>query len=63
MQKGGEIMDKYAENVALLYLLKSKDISSLTLEQLYELYADTAKKANEYAKTRKSENKPTFSFD
>jgi hypothetical protein len=56
-------MDKYAENVALLYLLKSKDISSLTLEQLYELYADTVKQAAKYAKTRKQDSKPTFSFD
>lgn len=55
-------MNNHAENVALLYLI-NQDTKSLTLEQLYELYAETVKQAEEYAKTRKPDGKKTFSFE
>ena len=56
-------MKKYAENVALLYLM-SQDTKSLSLAELYKLYADTVKQAEACAAQNEvGEKPPVFSFD
>ena len=56
-------MKKYAENVDLLYLI-NQDTKSLTLAELYKLYADTVKQVEDCAAQNEvGEKPPVFSFD
>jgi len=56
-------MDRFAEDVALLYLL-NQDTKGLSLAELCKLYAETVEQAKA-AKTeyQRSEFGPAFSFD
>ena len=56
-------MNRFAENVALLHLL-NQGTKSLTIGELYELYAQAVKDAEAYAKQADREkNGPSFSFN
>ena len=56
-------MSKYAENVALLYLL-NQDTKSLSIGELYERYVQAVKDVEAYAKqANKEKNGSNFSFD
>lgn len=58
----GDTMNKTYENVAMLYLM-NKDLKSLSIEELYELYNDTVKQVKECAIQHSIEkNGSAFSF-
>ena len=62
-RKGVNYVNRFAENVALLHLL-NQDTKSLTIGELYELYAQAVKDAEAYAKQADREkNGPSFSIN